>query len=339
VSTAKNASKAGIFGSAVKALWRFTVNRFAWMLCALMLMIALAGCQSTANGVALQVTPDNPQIFRVGSDVYTLADYERRLKQEVGQGIANLIRQGKTREEIQQLADQNKIRAGIFERMVQDTLLMQYARRNGIGVDPLVLDTDVFAQPNAFDPTKPFSDTTTLRVGRAQNQIVLKVLARNTRADMIHARQIIVENEAAADQILADLKAGTDFTTLATKRSMDTATAATGGDQGWTPKGDLPADVDAAGFTIALKTPTKVQAGHVWYVIEVLDRQVGATAAEKRPFDSFEQLQKSQNGQQFYQETFQPWYDQLRKDAEASGELTLAQGFDPNTVPLPFPAQ
>jgi len=315
------------------------VNRFAWMLCALMLMIALAGCQSTANGGTLQVTPDNPQIFRIGSDVYTLADYNRRLSQEVGQSIANLIQQGQTHEQIQQLADQNKIRTGIFERMVQDTLLLQYARRNGIGVDPLTLDVDVFAQPNAFDPTHPFSDTTALRIGRAQNQVVLKVLARNTRADMIHARHIIVNDEAAADQVLADLKAGTDFAKLAAERSKDATTSTTGGDQGWTPKGDLPTEIDAAGFSIALNTPTKVQAGHVWYVIEVLDRQVGTTAAEKRPFDSFEQLQKSQNGQQFYQETFQPWYEQLRKDSESSGELVLAQGFDPNTVPLPFPAQ
>jgi peptidyl-prolyl cis-trans isomerase C len=97
--------------------------------------------------------------------------------------------------------------------------------------------------------------------------------------------------------------------------------------------------VETAGFSLALKTPTKVKSGEVWHVIEVLERQAGATAAEKRPFDSFEQLQKTQSGQQFYQETFQPWYDQLRKDAEASGELALAQGFDPNSIPLPFPEQ
>ncbi len=314
------------------------VKRFAWALCALMLMIALAGCQSTANGADLQVTLDNPQIFRLGGDSYTKADYVRRLDQEVGQGIASLIQQGQTREQIQQLADQNKVRTGIFERMVQDALLMQDARRNGIGVDPTALDTEVMAQPGAISPTSPLSDTTALRISRAQNQLVLQVLARNTRADMFHARYIVVETEAAADQVLADLKAGADFAKLAAERSKDTNTSAVGGDLGWTPKGELPADAEAAGFALALTTPTKVQAGHIWYVFEVLERQVGATAAEKRPFDSFTQLQKTQNGQQFYQETFQPWYDQLRKDAEASGDLVLAQGFDPENIPLPFPA-
>ncbi|MEI7768642.1 MAG: peptidylprolyl isomerase [Chloroflexales bacterium] len=304
-----------------------------------MTMIALAGCslQSTTNGATLQVTPDNPQIFRLGGNVYTQADYTSRLKQEVGAGIANLIQQGQTREQIQQLADKNNVRGGIFDRMVQDALLMQYARRNGIGVDPAALDTDVFAQPGAASPTRPLSDTTTMRLGRAQNQLVLQVLAMNTRADMFHARHILVQSEATADQILADLKAGADFAALAAERSKDVTTAAAGGDMGWTPKGESPAEVEAAGFALALHTPTKVKAGEVWHVIEVIERQVGATAAEKRPFDSFAQLQKTQNGQQFYQETFQPWYDQLRKDAEASGDLVLAQGFDPNSIPLPFP--
>jgi peptidyl-prolyl cis-trans isomerase C len=315
------------------------VKRFVWVLCALTLLIALAGCQSTANGAALQVTPNNPQIFRLGGDVFTLADYSRRLKQEVGAGIENLIQQGQTREQIQELADQNKIRAGIFDRMVQDALLMQYARRNGMGVEATTLDTDVFAQSGPINPTRPFSDTTALRLSRAQNQVVLQVLAKNTRADMFHARYIVLESEAEADQALADLKAGTDFAKLAAERSKDTNTSAAGGDLSWMPSGELPAEVDAVVFSLALKTPTKVQTGHVWYVIDVIERQAGPTAAEKRPFDSFEQLQKTQNGQQFYQETFQPWYDQLRKDAEASGDLVLAQGFDPNSVPLPFPAQ
>jgi peptidyl-prolyl cis-trans isomerase C len=315
------------------------VKRFAWALCALILMIALAGCQSTANGADRQVTPSNPLIFRLGGDSYTVADYTRRLRQEVGQGIANLIEQGQTREQIEQLADQNKVRSGIFDRMVQDALLMQYARRNGIGIDTTVLDGSVFAQAGAFDPTRPFSDTTALRISQAQNQVVLQVLARNTRADMFHARHIVVESEAAADQVLADLKAGADFAKLAAERSKEVSTSETGGDLGWTPKGELPAEVETAGFALALKTPTKVKVGEAWHVIEVLERQVGATAAEKRAFDSFEQLQKTQSGQQFYEETFQPWYDQLRKDAEASGELALAQGFDPNSIPLPFPEQ
>ncbi|NNJ11883.1 peptidylprolyl isomerase [Chloroflexales bacterium ZM16-3] len=311
-------------------MWRFTVRRFAWALSALILMIALSGCQSTANGVTSQVTPDNPQMFRVGGDVYTVADFSSRLKLELGAGIDSLLQQGQTREEIQQLVDQQNIRGSIFDRMIQDALLTQYARSRGIGVDPAAVDSAVLAQ------LAPSGDSAAQRVGQAQNQQILEVLARNTRADMFHARSIAVASESDADTLLADLKGGADFAALAAERAPD---GPKGGDMGWVAKGDSPAELDSAGFSLALNTPTKVQSGGLWYVFEVLERQAGETAAEKRPFDNFEQLQNSQGGQQFYQETFIPWYDQFRKDAEASGDLVIAEGFDPNSVPLPFPEQ
>lgn len=315
------------------------MRQIARAIVALAMIALIAGCQSTDNGAALQATPGDPQIFRVGADSYTLADYRGRLDDEIRAGIAQLLEQGQTREEIEELANQNNIRGAIFDRMIQDALLMRYARQSGIGVDPAAIDAAVLAQAPSFDPASPFFDTTALRASQAQNQLVLEVLARNTRADMLHARQIVVEGEAAADQALADLRAGADFARLAEERSQDSSSAQEGGDLGWVPRGNLPPELETAAFSMPLNTPTKVQSGASWHVIEVLERQAGESLAEKRPFDSFEQLQSSANGQQFYQETFVPWYDQLRRDAEASGELVLAQGFDPNTIPLPFPDQ
>jgi peptidyl-prolyl cis-trans isomerase C len=314
------------------------VRRIGWALCALILAAALAGCQSTDNGAARRPAADNPQIFRVGADSYTLADYRKRLDSEIRAGIAQLLQQGQSREQIEQLANQNNVRGAIFDRMIQDALLMRYARQSGLGVDPTTVDAAVLAQAGPFDATNPLPDTTALRLSQAQSQLVLEVLARNTRADMFRARQILVESEALADQTIADLKAGTDFGRLAAERSKDSS-ATKGGDLGWVPRGNSPAELDDAAFAMALNTPTKVKTGDAWRVVVVLERQAGATAAEKRPFDSFAQLQSSTNGQKFYQETFVPWYDQLRKDAEASGELSVALGFDPKSVPLPFPEQ
>jgi peptidyl-prolyl cis-trans isomerase C len=315
------------------------VRRFGWALCALAMIALIAGCQSTDNGAAFQAAPDNPQIFRVGGDSYTLADYHGRLDAEIRQGIAQLLQQGQTREQIEELANQNNIRGAIFDRMIQDALLMRHARQSGIGVDPAAIDSAVLAQAAPFDTASPFPDTTALRASQAQNQLVLKMLAQNTRADMLHARHILLDSEAAADQTLADLGSGVDFGRLAEERSQDSSSADDGGDLGWVPRGDLPPELEAAAYSLPLNTPTKVQAGASWHIIEVLERQAGETLAEKRPFDSFEQLQGSANGQQYYQETFVPWYDQLRKDAEVSGELAIAQGFDPNSIPLPFPEE
>jgi peptidyl-prolyl cis-trans isomerase C len=317
------------------------VRRFAWALSALILMIALAGCQSTANGLTPTVTPDpSPQIFRIGNDTYTRADFTRYLQgdQRLITWIDTMLQQGQTPEQIEQLAIDQKIRSSILDSIVQDTLLKQYAHRNGVGVNPALIDATVLGSATPFDPTRPFSDTTTLRIAQAQDEVMIEVLLKNIRADMFHARSILVDSEATADQVLADLKAGKDFASLA-KQYATGHTDTNGGDLGWVAKGDLSTEIDAAGFSLPLKTPSKVQSGNSWYVVEVLERQAGPTVAEKRPFDSFEQLQQSKNAQQFFEETFVPWYDQLRKDAEASGDLVFAPGFDPNSEPLPFPKQ
>jgi parvulin-like peptidyl-prolyl isomerase len=58
-------------------------------------------------------------------------------------------------------------------------------------------------------------------------------------ADSIHYRQIIVDDQAKADEIKGFVEGGGDFTTLAAEHSTDAATKDIGGDTGWTPRGVL----------------------------------------------------------------------------------------------------
>ncbi|MCJ1883184.1 peptidyl-prolyl cis-trans isomerase, partial [Pseudomonas nitroreducens] len=64
----------------------------------------------------------------------------------------------------------------------------------------------------------------------------------------VHARHILVETEAQAKDIIAQLNKGADFAKLAGQLSKDKGSAgANGGDLGWFKKGDmLPAFSDAA---------------------------------------------------------------------------------------------
>ncbi|WP_161569173.1 foldase protein PrsA [Candidatus Oscillochloris fontis] len=313
------------------------VKHYVGGLLALILLLALGACQSTTNGATLQVSATNPQILRVGPDTYTLNDFAQRMETDIGPAIANMMLTGQTREQIEALANEQNARAGIFDSMVQELLLMQYARGHGIGIDPAQVDASFFSMTSPFDPQNPFANPSADRLMQAQQQLTLEVLARNTRADMFHARIMMLTSEADANQILADLQAGADFATLAKDRSKDLETAPKGGDMGWEPLGNLPPELDGAGFTLELNTPTKIQVGESWYVFEVLERQAGPNLEDKRAFENFNQLQQSMGAQQFYAETFIPWYDQLRAAAEASGDLEIADGFDPNSVPLPFP--
>ncbi|GBQ30362.1 peptidylprolyl isomerase [Gluconacetobacter sacchari] len=95
----------------------------------------------------------------------------------------------------------------------------------------------------------------------------------------VHARHILVATEAEAKDVIKQLKAGADFSALATKLSTDKASAKqNGGDLGWFKKGDmLPAFSDAAfamkPHTIS-QTPVHTQYG--WHVIEVLDTRTAA---------------------------------------------------------------
>lgn len=305
------------------------MRRYFLMILALLL---LAGCQSTDNGQAL-VAVESPVAFRVGSTTVTVADFQQRLEDDIGGAIADLLAQGQTVEQIEQLANESNVRRSIFDRMIQDELLMAYARRQGFGIDPAGLDSAIFAQLAEPDPANPFVDLTDQRVAQARNQLVFTVIARNTRADMVRARHILVADAATADQVQAELAAGADFAELARTYSSDSGSAAEGGELGWSTRGLFVPEFEEAAFNAPLNTVTRVESQFGIHLIEVLER------AEQRPFDSFEQLQANQNAQQFYEETFLPWYDQYYAEAQAGGELQIAPGFDPDSVPLPFPTQ
>ena len=313
------------------------LSAIGYRLSAILLLPLLAACASTAGGQAVMDAPDTtPVIFQVGGERFTVADYEQRLSDDIGAGIADLASQGQTREQIEQLANDGNVRVSVLDRMIQDALLLDYARRNGIGVDPASVDAAVPAPapPDPSQPVDPAAQPTPTaaeqRATLARSQLVFEVIARNTRADMFHARHIFVADEPAADQALAALAAGADFATLARERSTDTASAEQGGDLGWIPRGDLP-ELDESAFATALNTPTKAQGQAGWHVLEVLERQ------DQRPFENFAQLRQSANAQSFYEQSFTPWYEALRAQAEQAGDLELAPGFDPNSIPLPFP--
>lgn len=297
------------------------------------ILCGLVACQSTDNGAALLPATGGPVAFRVGATTVTVADFEARLQRDIGSGVASLVAQGQTPEQIEQLATEQNVRGTTLDNMIQELLLVNAARQAAVGIDVAAVDAAVGAQAPVptLGAAPPLSDTTTLRVDLVRQQLVLEMIARNTRADMFRARHIVVADEATADRLLADLAAGQPFAALAEASSTDTASAAQGGELGWTPRGEFGPEFETIAFSVALNTPTKVQSQFGWHVLEVLER------AENRAFESFEQLQGSESGQLFYEQSFLPWYTQLRSDAEASGDLQISPSFDPNSVPLPFP--
>lgn len=305
-----------------------------WLLFLLSLALLLSACQSTDNGAALEA-PAGPVIARVGTETITLPEYEQRLETEVGGAIQGLLAQGQTPEQIAEIADTQNVREAIFESMIQEELLLLAARQEGIGADPEQVDALVeqAAPPPGttdLDPTAEAEQRQQQRIEIAREQLITTVIARNTRAAMFNSRHILVEDEATAEDVVDQLNDGASFAELAEELSQDPGSAAEGGELGWVARGNFVPEFEEAAFSADLNTPVIVESQFGWHVIEVLDR------AEDRAFDDFEQLRSSQNAQQFYENSFVPWYEQFRDDAEASGDLEISSEFDPNQVPLPF---
>lgn len=89
------------------------------------------------------------------------------------------------------------------------------------------------------------------------------------------ARHILVENEAEAQEILAELDAGADFGELAEERSTDPGSAARGGELGSAPRGAYVGPFDEAVWSAAIGEvvgPVETQFG--FHVLEVTDESV-----------------------------------------------------------------
>ncbi|WP_428490643.1 peptidylprolyl isomerase [Rhodopila sp.] len=126
----------------------------------------------------------------------------------------------------------------------------------------------------------------------------------------VHARHILVSDEATADKIIAELKKGGDFAALSKQYSKDPGAAKQGGDLGFFKKTDMvPAFADAA---FALKdnevspTPVKTQFG--WHVIQTL-------AHRTAPPPTFEQ-ERDQLRQQMLQAAVQQAVIKARSDVK-----------------------
>ena len=100
----------------------------------------------------------------------------------------------------------------------------------------------------------------------------------------VHARHILVETEDEAKAVLAELRKGTDFASLARLKSKDPGAAAEGGDLGYFTKDQMVPEFAEAALKLEkgqLSEPVKTQFG--WHVIQVEDKR-------DRPIPSFDQV-------------------------------------------------
>jgi peptidyl-prolyl cis-trans isomerase C len=98
----------------------------------------------------------------------------------------------------------------------------------------------------------------------------------------VHARHILVGSEKDAQEVIAQLEGGADFTALAAERSIGPGSPQ-GGDLGYFRREQMVPEFAEAAFALApgehTKEPVQTQFG--WHVIEVLDRRMGTPSFEE----------------------------------------------------------
>ncbi|WP_428408317.1 peptidylprolyl isomerase [Hyphococcus sp.] len=155
--------------------------------------------------------------------------------------------------------------------------------------------------------------------------------------DEVRARHILVATGEEAEEIIALLKGGADFTALARERSLDRATAPLGGEVGWFTRGMMTPVFSNAAFSAepgTLAAPFQTEFG--WHILEVLDRRPTSAvpfSSVRAPIESFLRMRTIESSLRDLEEKSQVVYFRPQAKETPSG----AQPPDLSDPPLDDP--
>ncbi|MDP1724034.1 MAG: peptidylprolyl isomerase [Alphaproteobacteria bacterium] len=137
-------------------------------------------------------------------------------------------------------------------------------------------------------------------------------LTKNPQEEEVHARHILVETEDEAKAILAKLKEGTDFATMANEKSKDKG--AKGGDLGYFNAAMMVPEFSQLAFS--LQPPQNGQKGEMgivksnfgWHIVEALDKR-------KSPVPTFDEVKPELEAEQA-QKIVDDYLEALKKEAK-----------------------
>ena len=261
--------------------------------CLALPLTAMTAFAAEAPKQGLQLASDDPIVATVNGEAIHKSDV-MRIKEGLGAQAAQVP--------LEQIYPQ------VLRRLVDIDVISDAARAEKLQDEP-----DVKAEMRWSDDNVLANHYVRAFAAKAVDDKALKAAyekakSEHTNEDEIHARHILVANEADAKAIIADLDKGGDFAKLADAKSTDKGES--GGDLGWFTKDKMVPEFANAAFALKkgeyTKTPVKSQFG--WHVIQVLDRR----PAKPPTFDEI----KDQLSQQLTREAVENKVKELRAQAK-----------------------
>ncbi|HEX7198961.1 MAG TPA: peptidylprolyl isomerase, partial [Dongiaceae bacterium] len=162
----------------------------------------------------------------------------------------------------------------VLDQLIDGRALVAEARKTKLDQDPAVQRQVAAAEDRALQTamlSKEVGPSVTEQAVRARYD---QDIAGKPGDEEVHAKHILVDSEAEAKKIIAQLKAGGDFAALAKQYSKDPG-GQQGGDLGFFKKADMLPEFSAVAFTLQpgqiSDKPVKTQYG--WHVIQVIERR------------------------------------------------------------------
>lgn len=132
------------------------------------------------------------------------------------------------------------------------------------------------------------------------------------KPEAAHLRHILAKNEAEANEIVAKIKGGADFQTLARERSLAASGKAAGGDYGFVSRGMLPPEIDEVAFSLKAGEVKVVPGPRGQHILQVVEKR----AAQAASFDEVKEDLREMLLAEKLKDASQPYLLELRRKAD-----------------------
>jgi peptidyl-prolyl cis-trans isomerase C len=224
----------------------------------LLVATLLTGCSKGSSSTEVASSQSDPVVARVNGVDIKQSDLALA-EEDVGSDIQATSPQAKREHLIVYVADM--------------IMVAQAADKKNIGENPEFKRRLAFLRNKLLMGFELQEETKAAVSDEAMHQTYEDAVTSTAGQEEVRARHILVDNESEASAILDQLKAGSDFASLAKEKSKDPGAAA-GGDLGYFTKDQMVPEFAEVVFKMypgQLSNPVKTQFG--WHIIKLEDKR------------------------------------------------------------------